>query len=249
MKPTPLSTGQEKFYRKLLHKKYREAEGLFLAGGKRVNREFIAAGWQPRALLIRETANEHWHLPHATLYTVTERQLKTLSGVPTPQDVIGVYAIPTQETLPDSGFLLYLDRVADPGNLGTLIRTAAWFGLRGILLSPGSADPWQPKVVRASAGMMAHIPLFTGQTPATLTRMQNNGWYIWATHIQNGATLEQCAAGDKQILLMGSEAHGLSDELTALADRTLHIRRTGRGESLNLAAAAAIIMHHFSIKP
>ena len=140
--------------------------------------------------------------------------------------------------------ILFLDRISDPGNLGTIIRSAEWFGFKTILLSSNSADPFQPKVVRSSAGTLLNITIFENVEASQLENLKNElGFKIYATDISDGQDIAQFKFAQKSIIMMGSEAHGLNPELAKICDEKIYIKRSGSGESLNLANAATIIMY------
>ena len=140
--------------------------------------------------------------------------------------------------------LIYCFEVNDPGNLGTIIRTADALGAAGVLLSPGSADPFSPKVVRATAGSLWHIPLLREVDIArAIEESRAHGRKIYATDGQGAKTLPEVSGRDA-LWIFGNEARGLTSEITALSDEVVSIPMRGRAESLNLATAVAITLFH-----
>jgi len=140
--------------------------------------------------------------------------------------------------------LIYCFEVNDPGNLGTIIRTADALGAAGVLLSPGSADPFSPKVVRATAGSLWHVPFLREVNITTaIEESKVFGRKIYATDGQGAKSLPELRGRDA-LWIFGNEARGLTSEMTALADEVVSIPMRGRAESLNLATAVAITLFH-----
>ncbi|HNR67222.1 MAG TPA: RNA methyltransferase [bacterium] len=146
-----------------------------------------------------------------------------------------------------SGIWVALDSLRDPGNLGTVLRTAAWFGVAGVLTSPTTVEYTNPKVVRGSMGGMFHLPVFTEvDLFEWLPRFHESGFRISAAAVRGGVVPQQVLPTDRELLLIGSEAFGLDPRLEKEIDQRLTISRIGGGESLNAALAAAIILYEWS---
>ena len=177
---------------------------------------------------------------------------KVMASISTVESAQGVLAICSSEeqfkeeeiyknvSLP----LIYCFEVNDPGNLGTIMRTADALGAAGVLLSPGSADPFSPKVVRATAGSLWHVP-FLREVDITTAIEESRafGRKIYATDGQGAKSLPELRGRDA-LWIFGNEARGLTSEMTALADEVVSIPMRGRAESLNLATAVAITLFH-----
>lgn len=172
-----------------------------------------------------------------------DEAFQELSDTVTPQGILAVAAIPAwgwQDVA--AARILVLDAVRDPGNLGTLIRTAEAIGLSGVACLPGTADPWNPKVARAAAGSSFRLPVFsTAWNEATLQirRLRMTVWVAvpGALPFPRGE-----AAPTRLALVLGSEAHGVSEEIIHAADRTVSLPMAGSVESLNVAVAGGILM-------
>ncbi len=247
----PLSAAKVRYYRKLHQKKYRRQEGLFIVSGRRAVDEIMASPLEVENLLVDARGHPgHYRGYDGPMYSVSTQELKTISDVQTPQEVAAIVRIPQtlfDETRPE-GHLLYLERINDPGNLGTIIRTAAWFGWKHLLLSHDSTDPYQPKTVRATAGMIGYVDIISDCRTSTLQVLKEKGYTLWGTDVNGGKDLKSINPRGRHLVMLGSEAHGLTGQAGALADSRLYIKRQGHGESLNMAMAAGIIMHHFSRK-
>ena len=232
------------------------AAGAFLVEGTRAVTEALRSSHQLRELFVTDDlAGRHPDLVDAArdhganVVLVTERVAKALSETEHPQGVTAVVAIPR----PDLDGLLakgprlvvVLDRVADPGNAGTVIRTAAAAGADAVVLGRGSVDPYGAKSVRASAGAVLHVPVVTDVDVAeTVARLQASGTQVLATAL-DGTDL---FALDQQLRrptawLFGGEARGLDPVALGAADLTVRIPMTDGVESLNLAGAAAVCLY------
>ena len=140
---------------------------------------------------------------------------------------------------------LFLDHISDPGNLGTLLRTAAWFQIYNIALSPDSLDPYNPETIRAGVGAHFHLSIHSDVNINVF--IENHYSIIGADH--RGELLTQSfIIPERWVLVLGGEAHGLSEPVNIKLNRTIAIPKSGSGESLNISAAGAILMHQLSEK-
>ena len=180
---------------------------------------------------------------------LSEKVMASISTVESAQGILAICS--SEERLNEEEIykknalpLIYCFEVNDPGNLGTIIRTADALGAAGVLLSPGSADPFSPKVVRATAGSLWHMPLLREVDIArAIEESRAHGRKIYATDGQGAKTLPE-VSGEDALWIFGDEARGLTSEITALADEVVAIPMRGRAESLNLATAVAITLFH-----
>lgn len=149
-------------------------------------------------------------------------------------------------TAGNAPWVLFLDAVSDPGNLGTIVRSAEAMGAAGVVLGGGTVDPFNPKVVRASAGALFHVPLVEG---VTLAEVKTLGYRVLATssHDETGAqSLRDANLGGATCIVLGSEAHGVDDALASSIDGWIRIDHAGRAESLNVAMAATIVSYEMA---
>lgn len=254
-----LSLNRKKRFKKLRSKKHRDGEGLFLAEGLNALREALREGRYPlEAIIVAEDAAggiepllQNMQAGTIPVYSCSRDTLRELSTEEEPQ---GVLLVCQARTLSLAGItgrapdrMIYLEGVSDPGNLGAIMRTALWFGVEHILLGPSCVDPFNTKVIRSSAGAFFGISLFQSvSTDELLSFARQGGWELVATSPRQGEDPGNIAAGGRHILLFGNESRGLSPELMSLADRNISIPGAGRAESLNLAAAAAIVLYETS---
>jgi TrmH family RNA methyltransferase len=224
------------------------AVGEVLAGGHPVRELFVTDAAADRDVALMRVAAERG----IALRVLTERVMARLGDTVTPQGVVAVVDLPDADLdrlLAGSPRLLaLLDGVADPGNAGTVIRTADALGADGVVLTAGSVDVYAGKVVRSAAGSLLHLPVVPAVDPTeALDRIRTAGLSILATAADGDDSLDELIGTDvldrPTAWLFGNEAHGVRPELLAAADRRVSVPLWGRAESLNLAATAAICLH------
>lgn len=246
-----------KQWRKLKQKKFRQRQQAYLLEGWHSLQEGIR--YQPQQVAAVLCTPEQQSrildlLPTdfaGELFLITSTVAKKLSQTVHSEDVFAVIRYQTkQKPISKRSPWLVLDHVQDPGNAGTMVRTADAAGFSGVVFSPGSIDPWNDKVVRAMQGSQFHIQI---QQPDDITtwllQRQKDGYLLLGTLVNRQATdvrqlkLKQ----SRYVLIMGNEAHGLSSELAQLADQNLYLPIFGQAESLNVAVAAAVFMYHLQL--
>jgi len=247
------SKAQIRFWARLDKAKIREETDLFLAEGFKVVQALLESDWDVQALLILDGRKERWASFLDTLpvsppcYELAEKEWKGLTQDVSPEGIMAVGIIPPRLELSammakaDKGPLLLLHKINNPGNLGTLVRTASWFGFSGVILEQGSVDPLNPKVIRTSMGSLFHLPFLAGANLQEMLPRLKEVFYVVGSSVRTGQLPHPC--GEKTALLLGSESHGLPDDLLQMTDEQWHIPRRGGGESLSLPQAAAILMY------
>lgn len=237
--------------KKLHQKKYREAFGYFLVEGEHLVLELQKAALQNpelrRCELYVTPEREHWHSPFET-HVIDERQMAQIAETQTPQGIVALVPTSALPTASGSGGerALYLYEIQDPGNLGTILRTLAWFGRFRCLLSSGSVDPCNSKVVRASMGAIFHVPV---ELDVGLASLRQRFERI-ACLDMNGENLQSPDFGKFDCYLFGNEARGLPrEEIAALNAQPFTIRGSGAIESLNLAAAVNMCVYELNRQP
>lgn len=233
--------------KKLHQKKYRAEFGHFLVEGEHLALELQKAALRnpqlQRAELYVTGAYEHWQSPFRT-HLVGERQMAQLADTKTPQGIIAVVPMPSAAPAPVEGErAVYLHEIQDPGNLGTILRTLAWFGHFRCLLSPGSVDPYNPKVVRASMGAIFHTPL---ELEIELDGLPERFSRIACLDMQ-GEPVQSAEFKRFDCYLFGNEARGVPrEQLRALNAQPFTIGGSGAIESLNLAATVNMCAYELS---
>ena len=238
----------------LQRRKTREREGLFIAEGVRVVEELLSSTIVLRSVVaapsLGDTERGQALLARArgrcVVLESSESELARLTGTETPQGVLAVAEIPVRR-LEDvdaagSGPVLVLDAVQDPGNLGTLIRTADAFGTRVVIALPGTVDAWNPKVVRAAAGSLFRTAVVYTGVAAAARWLRSEGYHVFAADT-GGAAADGLTRAARSALVVGNEGAGLSKDGAALADELVAIPMAGRAESLNVAIAAGILLY------
>ena len=242
--------------RKLTRRAGRDAAGLFLAEGRQAVAEALAESGRVREVYATEAAaaaaGELLAAAGVPVRLVTERAAASLSETVTPQGLVAVCTlrdVPAESlTAAPPRLAVALAELADPGNAGTVLRTADACGAGAVVFGAGSADPYGGKVVRASAGSLFHVDVVRGAPlPPLLEALREAGVAVLAADGGGEARLDEVAAdgrlSGKVLWLFGNEARGVPPDLAAAADARVRIPMRGRAESLNLAAAAAICLY------
>lgn len=237
-----ITKAQAKYIQSLSDKKFRTETGCFVAEGPKIINEFLD---EKSADPVAIYGVEEWlkTRPVADLQAerVSQRELENISFLKTPNQVLGIFKQPVQEKPFDfwGKLTLVLDGIQDPGNLGTIIRIADWFGIEAIVTSKDSADAFNPKVVQATMGSVARVKVFTDDLPAFLGR--HRPIPILASAL-DGVSLPKIGRLKEGFLVIGNESKGISTEIMQLATQKLTIPRRGKAESLNAAVAAGILV-------
>ena len=230
--------------KKLQQKKYRAEFGHFLVEGEHLVLELQkAAQHNPllqRSQLYVTEAHEQWQSPFKT-QVISERQMAQISDTKTPQGIIAVVPMLESAALVAAGErAIYLHEVQDPGNLGTILRTLAWFGGLRCLLSPGSVDPYNPKVVRGSMGAILRLPVWA-ENWEVIHRL-TTGLDVWLAAARDGVGYTAVDWQRPAALLVGSEAQGAGAQAERLATGRVTIPMHDATESLNAAMAAGLLV-------
>lgn len=252
MELTGLQNPLVKAAAELKQKKYRQQRGEFLAEGLRTAEEAVAfkaaqqifytATEDERTLQLLEKAASM----QLKLTCVSEAVMKKIADTETPQGIIAVCHMqeqPLEQLLASGKLLLVLDRVGDPGNIGTMLRTADAAGVGGIILLKGTADIYAPKTVRSSMGSLFHVPVLSGVAEQEfIDNAKKAGYQLLVTALDGADNLYQADLKGRLAFVMGNEAGGVSASLLQQADKRVFIPMRGKAESLNVAMAAGIVM-------
>ena len=240
-----ISKKQLKYIRQLEQKKYRRREGLFVAEGTKVVGDLLQR-YRPEAVF----ATTDWQAPAGiTPQFVTDDELRRISFLQHPQQVLALFPLPSVNSLPssvNSELSLALDGVQDPGNLGTIIRIADWFGISTIICSEDTVDAWNPKVVQATMGSIARVNIIYNNLPEFLDSLPAD-FPVYGTFL-DGDNIYTQELTHEGLIIMGNEGNGISDAVRAKVNRRLLIPDFHQGEtadSLNVAIATAITCSEF----
>ncbi|NQV41107.1 MAG: RNA methyltransferase [Candidatus Marinimicrobia bacterium] len=246
--PALLTNAQTASYRALKRSKYRRLESLFLLEGARLCEEAIQSSLDIIACITSKNFDKFSIPPEVKHYEASPVQIEQISDSKSPQGIICIARIPIALQKPDTQHtktLLVLDRIADPGNMGTIFRTALWFGIQDILLGPDCVDPYSPKVVRGSMGAIGRLNLHTSPDLCeSAEQWEATGGQVAALHME-GTSLQAFKREKPLFLIIGSEAHGVDQDLLQMST-PLSIEKPGAGESLNAAMAAGIALFELS---
>ncbi|HQX29505.1 MAG: RNA methyltransferase [Flavobacteriales bacterium] len=243
----PLITKAElKHVRSLQQKKYRDSTGLFLVQGPKLVAELLACDGPVEALFVTEEAQLKYNWPSSTVLPAHELdRLGTLdSGV----EAIAVVrkSIPEKfGTTRTNELILVLDGVRDPGNLGTLLRIADWFGIARVVCSPDCVEVWNPKCVQASMGALFRVEVHSVELGSFLADQERSGTSLYVASME-GQNVFDVALKRPAALIMGSESHGVSDAVRTIRNTLIAIPGSGNSESLNVAMAASALCMEFT---
>ncbi len=242
--------------RDLHRRKARERHGLFVAEGTRAVEELLRSPLSVRGVLTSPSLDE---APRGAairavleqrgidMDTVSDDDFASAAGTESPQGVLAIAGIPSANlaalALPARARLLALDGVQDPGNAGTILRTAAAFGAAVTFALPGTVDVWNAKVVRSAAGALFHRPPISLTWHALDEFLRDTGTVLWGADV-HGAPVEELAPPARLAIAVSNEGAGLSDEARARVAHTVGIAISSDVESLNVAVAAGILLHY-----
>lgn len=237
-----ISKNQLKIITSLSQKKYREKHGLFIAEGVKVVKELLQSSLEVFQLFA---VDDYEITNHEDLVTrISEVDLNKISKLKSPNKVLGLFKIPDEQQAQQKGLILALDKINDPGNLGTIIRLCDWFGIQQLVCSKNTVDAYNQKVVQASMGSLTRVSI----------KYLDLASYINAAELptfiadMDGSNVYSSQLPAEAILVMGNEANGISESIKEIVQNKISIPRFGdtqKTESLNVATATAILLSEF----
>lgn len=246
-----LSKNDIKNIKSLEQKKFRMEKGLFIAEGHKLVGELLG-----KFECVLAAATENWiqsrhKIPARRIETVTPDELKRASLMQAPQDVLAVFRIPGNgtsiETAAKSGLVLALDDVQDPGNLGTIVRIADWFGIKQIFCSKGTVDIYNPKAIQATMGAIARVSVSYIDLKGSLEEISQKV-PVYGTFLEGDIIYDTQLSGNG-VIIMGNEGNGISRDIARTVNHKLFIPNWPQGavtsESLNVAVATAVVCSEF----
>lgn len=245
-----------KLIAKLAEKKYRQEYSSFVVDGKKGVSDALKSGLTVLQLVFSDrflaSQQDYASTPEIKAFfdreaalVISEDIFSRMIDSATPQGVAAVVRMPSNspEFFATAQTLVVLEDIRDPGNLGTMIRTADWFGVDAIILI-GGADPYQPKVVRSSMGSIFRLPIYQTHTGVSdLQTLKNQGFEIVVTRPEGGSTKVFDGSSQKSCFVFGNESLGTSSAIDAVADSTLSLPKFGQAESLNVAVSFGIVLY------
>jgi len=230
---------QIKFIKSLQQKKYRTDHRMFVAEGIKTVRELLNSKFKIREIYVTDLNILREYRQHIQL--ISESDFKKISGLRTPNKVLGIFYIPETNKVNYQDWVVVLDAVQDPGNLGTIIRLCDWFGIAHLVCSPNTVDCYNPKVLQATMGSIARVNVvyadiinFLEKSKVPIYGAFMDGEKVYWQHLPKVG-----------ILIMGNEAHGISGKIETLVDKKISIPQFGvkSADSLNVATATAILLN------
>lgn len=242
---TGITRGQIQLIRQLQQKQGRTEQKLFMVEGVKNVQELLQAdGYGQQVEQVYATAE--YSLPpgvgQVPLTVIGQKELERISALTTPNQVLALVRLPVFQPI-HTPRILYCAQLQDPGNAGTILRIADWFGIREVVFSQGAVDVFSPKVVQASMGSLFRVAAhYDDGNYSILKSMQNHGYTIYTADM-SGKPLKQITFEDKCVIVMGSESHGIPAEIKKLGPVKLTIPGAGTAESLNVGVACGIICY------
>ena len=242
-----LSRSRIKYIQSLLHKKYRKQYNCFIAEGNKSVSELINSNMRIKQICATPSwidANSHLLSSIASdITSISEDELRKISALKNPSDVLAVVEIPDTEPDPainNDRFSLVLDEIQDPGNLGTIIRIADWFGIENIFTTAGTADPYNPKVIQATMGSIARVRLWDIQPEDFFHKYPDQP--VYGAFLSGENVFTKKIEKKNGFIIIGNEGKGISETLESFVTDKISIPSVGKAESLNAAVATGIIV-------
>ena len=248
----PISQNLKKFVKSLQSRKERQSNNMFIVEGEKLCRELLGSDYRVEFIVIRGNSSDDaadialmFNKKNIPVYAARSKQFDQICNTKSPQDILAVVRIMEHENDYSEPFIA-LDGVNDPGNLGTIIRTADWFGFKHIILSGNSVDKYNAKTVRASMGSLFRVKVTTVDDLATFLKEKYNTFEIYAASLSADKNMLSVQPKGKFGLIFGSEAHGISQKVLDVSTQAFKIEGRGNAESLNVAISLGVAACYFS---
>ncbi len=235
---------RKKLIKSLHQKKFRDSTGLFIVEGEKMVGELLDSSFGSAVQYLLASKSHLAAKFQAEL--ISEKDMESISTFKSAPGILAVVEIPEASEIPYQNFksCVLLDDIKDPGNLGTILRSAEWFGVDAVLLSSDCVEVYNPKVVHSTMGSLFRVPVFREEVEAHCTALKENGHTLYAADM-NGTALHDVKWKEPKTLVIGSESHGLGAYTKEAAHEVISITGKGQAESLNAAVAASIILSHW----
>ena len=236
---TSLDNDNVKKWKKLCKKKYRDEFGIYLVEGEHLVEEAYKSGVLDKVIVL-----DGEDYSYDNIIYVSYEVMKAISSLDTPNRIMGVCKKKESSELLGKRYLL-LDSVQDPGNLGTIVRSAVAFNIDTIVLSDDTVDLYNPKVLRSTQGMIFHTNIIECDLVSVIDELHNMGITVYGTDVNNGIDARELSSLDKTsfALVMGNEGNGVRREVKELCDKNLYINMNENVESLNVGVATSILLY------
>lgn len=233
-----------KLVQSLKQQKFRKEHGLFVVEGRKMVEELLVSSIETVYLFATERYLVEHPVNDQRLETVTEVQMSQMSGQDTPPGILAVARIPEPAVIQNKGMMLALDGIANPGNLGTIIRTAEWFGMKQIVCSNDCVELWNPKVIQATMGSVFRISMIYTDLERYLKEAKDRGQAVYGALLEGENLFKKEGRWADGIIVIGSESHGIRGNILPLLTHPITIPKASGSvtESLNASIAAGIIL-------
>ncbi|MBM7571971.1 TrmH family RNA methyltransferase [Aquibacillus albus] len=245
---TSAQNNKVKQWNKLKKKKDRQQLQQFLIEGFHLVQEAVKSEWNLKEVIVEDGVEVPDWLPNCPLTTVSSHVFKAISDTQTPQGIAGVVEI-KQQALQSYNKLLLVDAVQDPGNLGTIIRTADAADFDGVVLGEGTVDMYNEKVIRATQGSLFHLPILQENLSETIHFLKQKDVSVWASTLEGAEDYHTLTVPDRVALVVGNEGAGIQPDVLEVSDHKVTIPIFGKAESLNVSIATGILIYHLAITP
>lgn len=242
----------KKLIKSLHQKQFRDQNGLFIAEGENLVEELLKSSFQTELVVIRDSPSsetiekvEKLAEKGVPVYSAPKHQFDQICDTKSPQTILAIVNIKEFPIFENEPFIA-LDSVADPGNVGTIIRTASWFGFKQVILGRDCADKFNPKTVRSSMGGVFNLTITHTHELAEYLKENFPKHKVYGSSIHTDKSLKSFKPKKNFGLIFGNEAHGISEDVNKVIDFNFKITGRGEAESLNVAVASGIAMYHFS---
>lgn len=240
-----------KFIQSLKQPKYRKEHGLFVVEGRKSVEELLSSSFETTGLYATQRFQEEQGIRDDRIEILTEVQMQQISNLDTPPGIAAVARIPerTLDRLPKEPLSIVLDGIANPGNLGTIIRTAEWFGVKNVICSEDCVEVWNPKVIQSTMGSVFRVNVVSIDLVPYLKSQASAGKSIYGA-VLNGENIFTKSHWEEGLLVIGSESHGIRASLLPLVSSPITIPRAEGSltESLNASMATGIILANWASK-
>ena len=236
-----VTKNQIKLVVSLKQKKYRSQHGLFVVEGEKLVNELLNSGFKTYQIFVDDTGLVQ---KFEQAEVVPAKTLKQMSSLTHPSGILGVFRVKDSEALDLDAWVVVLDAVRDPGNMGTIIRLCDWFGIKRLVCSTDTVDCYNPKVLQATMGSIARVNVYYTNLEETIKNLPNKFPIYWA--FMDGKNISDFNLENNTLLVMGSESFGISKKVSELISEKIAIKREKKGaESLNVAIATSILLYEF----
>lgn len=234
-----LSRSESKYIQTLSHKKQRDIEGLFIVEGPKIIAELLKSNYVVKKIY----ATVNWITENTLLHDVvevSEDELQKISNLQTAHQVLAIVEKPTMKRNAESNIIIALDGIQDPGNFGTIIRIADWFGVKQIVCSQDCVELYNPKVIQSTMGSFIRTEV---DYVDLKTWFSSNKLPVYGA-LLNGKNIKEITTIDKGVIVFGNESKGIRENILPFIQHAISIKRVGQAESLNASVATGIILSH-----